>query len=79
MLKFVNKLFGSASSRHIKSYSKLVENINHLEHDLKLLSDAELKNKTDEFKEKIANGSSLEEILPEAIAVVRESSVRTTG
>ena len=55
MLKFVNKLFGSASSRHIKSYSKLVEKINSFEHDLKLLSDAELKNKTNEFKEKIAN------------------------
>ena len=77
MLKFVNKLFGSASLRHIKSYSKLIENISHFEHDLKLLSDAELKNKTDKFKEKIANGSSLEEILPEAFAVVRESSVRT--
>ena len=77
MLKFVNKLFGSASSRHIKSYSKLVENINNFEHSLKSLSDAELKNKTNDFKEKIQNGSSLDEILPEAFAVVRESSVRT--
>ena len=77
MLKFVNKLFGSASSRHIKSYSKIVEKINHFEQNLKLLSDAELQNKTYEFKEKVTNGSSLEEILPEAFAVVRESSVRT--
>ena len=75
MLKFVNKLFGSASSRHIKSYSKIVEKINHFEQNLKLLSDAELQNKTYEFKEKVTNGSSLEEILPEAFAVVRESSV----
>ena len=49
MLKFVNKLFGSASSRHIKSYLKIVENINHFEQNLKLLSHAELQNKTNGF------------------------------
>ena len=77
MLNFVNKLFGSSSSRRLKSYSKLVESINHFEDKLKLLSDSDLKNKTNEFKKKISNGSILDEILPEAFAVVRESSIRT--
>ncbi len=77
MLNIVNKLFGTSSSRLSKSYTKTVKIINELENNIKLLSDLELKQKTEEFKEKIKNGSSLEEILPEAFAVVREVSVRT--
>ncbi len=77
MLNFVNKLFGSSSSRKLKSYSKLVETINNFEDKIKLLSDSDLKNKTNEFRKKISDGSTLDEILPEAFAVVRESSIRT--
>ena len=77
MLNLVNKLFGSSFSRRLKSYKKIVDNINNLESSIKLLSDSELKKKTDEFREKINNGFSLDEILPEAFAVVRETSKRT--
>ena len=77
MLNLVNKLFGSSSSRQLKTYAKTVEIINKLESSMKLLSDLELKQKTSEFKEKIINGLSLDEILPEAYAVVREAAVRT--
>ena len=77
MLNLVNKLFGSSGSRLSKSYTKTVEIINRLENNLKLLSDSELKKKTSEFREKIKNGISLDEILPEAFAVVREASKRT--
>ena len=79
MLNFVNKLFGSTSSRRLKSYLKLVEKINSFEPNLKLLSDIDLKNKTNEFKKKIKNGSTLDDILPEVFAVVREASQRTTN
>ena len=77
MLNLVNKLFGSSGSKLSKSYTKTVEIINGLENNLKLLSDSELKKKTNEFREKINNGFSLDEILPEAFAVVREASKRT--
>ena len=78
MLNLVNKLFRSSSSRRLKSYTKTVEIINKFEPAIKSLSDSELQQKTNEFREKIHNGSSLDEILPEAFAVVREASVRTT-
>ena len=77
MLNLVNKLFGSSGSKLSKSYTKTVEIINGLENNLKLLSDSELKKKTKEFREKINNGFSLDKILPEAFAVVREASKRT--
>ena len=77
MLNLVNKLFRSSSSRRIKNYSKTVENINKLESSIKALSDSDLKEKTNEFKEKLATGNSINEILPEAFAVVREASSRT--
>ena len=78
MLNLVNKFFGSSSSRRAKSYAKTVEMINNLEPTIKSLSDSELQHKTSEFRDKINNGSSLDEILPEAFAVVREASTRTT-
>ena len=77
MLNLVNKLFGSTSTRRLKSYNAIITKINELETSIKLLSDSELQHKTNEFKEKIRNGSSFDEILPEAFAVVREASVRT--
>ena len=79
MLKLVNKLFGSASSRQLKSYSKTVNIINSLEEKISQLTDAELKNKTFYFKDLIKNGSSADKILPEVFAVVREVSKRTIG
>ena len=77
MLNFVNKLFGSSSKREIKSYSKIVDQINNLEDKLISLSDNELKDKTEYFKKLLKNGSSLDDILIETFAVVREVSKRT--
>ena len=75
----VEKIFGSYSEKEIKKVMPLVEKIEALEEPMKLLSDDELKNKTIEFKERIAKGETLEEILPEAYAVVREASDRVLG
>ena len=77
MLNIVNKLFGTSSKRVIKQYKTIVEKINELEKDISSLSDGDLSNKTTYFKNLIKNGSSLDEILPEVFAVVREVSKRT--
>ena len=77
MLNFVNKFFGSSASRRLKSYSKTVQKINDFEKNLEKLSDLDLKNKTNEFRERIKKDQTLEEILPEAFAVVREASKRS--
>ena len=71
------KLFGSRNQRLVKKYQKQVVKINEFESTLQKLSDEELKNKTSEFKSRLQNKESLESILPEAFAVVREASVRT--
>lgn len=57
----------------------LVEKINGLESSMKELTDAELQNKTTEFKERLSNGETLDDLLPEAFAVVREAAVRVLG
>ncbi|WOE74116.1 preprotein translocase subunit SecA [Alterisphingorhabdus coralli] len=72
-------LFGSSNDRYVKSLGKIVNQINALEPDMQALSDDELKAKTGEFRERVANGEALDAILPEAFAVVREASVRVTG
>ena len=79
MLNFVNKLFGSASKRQIKTYSKTIESINSFEEKLINLSNQELQDKTEYFKNLIKGGSSLDDLLIEVFAVVRESSKRTLG
>lgn len=72
----IKKMFGSANERIINSLHSIVVKINEFEANLKTLSDEELKAKTIQFKERIANGESLDQILPEAFAVVREASTR---
>jgi len=79
MLNFVNKLFGSASKRQIKTYSKTIESINSFEEKLINLSNQELQDKTEYFKNLIKGGSSLDDLLIEVFAVVREASKRTLG
>lgn len=74
-----NKLFGDSSSRKIKEYSPLVERVNGYEDSLTQLSLDELKAKTTEFKGRLDAGESLDDLLPEAFAVVREASRRTLG
>tara|TARA_B100000579_G_scaffold420898_1_gene421099 strand:+ start:148 stop:2706 length:2559 start_codon:yes stop_codon:yes gene_type:complete len=76
MLKIVNKFFGTSSERYLKSFTKTLEKINKFEEILTNLSDQELKSKTDYFKDLIKSGANVDEILPEAFAVVREASKR---
>jgi len=70
------KVFGSKNSRELKRMGKIVAQINELEEGLKALSDADLKAKTAEFKQRYSDGESLDQLLPEAFAVCREASVR---
>lgn len=72
-------IFGSRNDRLIKQYSKIVRAINELEAVISPLSDEELRNKTNEFKQRIENGEKLDQLLPEAFAVVREASQRVLG
>ncbi|MCX8580795.1 preprotein translocase subunit SecA [Gilliamella sp. B3482] len=79
LLKLLTKVFGSRNERVLRSMRKRVENINALEPSMEALTDDELKAKTNEFKQKIANGTKLDDILEEAFAVVREASKRVFG
>ncbi|TMO46418.1 preprotein translocase subunit SecA [Pseudoalteromonas ruthenica] len=77
--KLFTKVFGSRNDRTIKNLRKTVALINALESQLESLSDDELKAKTAEFRERYDNGTSLDDLLPEAFAVVREASKRVYG
>ena len=77
--KIARKLFGSANDRFVKKQFKIVEKINALEPDYIKLTDEQLKAKTDEFKKRIKEGETLDDLLPEAFAVVREAAKRTLG
>ena len=75
----LDKLFGSYSDRELKKISPLVEKVLSLDEELKSLTDQELKEKTIEFKNRYNDGETLENMLPEAFAVVREASWRVLG
>jgi len=77
--KVVSKLVGSRNQRLIKQYSKTVNQINALEEEIRALSDSDLANKTQEFKNRISNGENLKDLLFEAFAVIREASNRSLG
>lgn len=78
--KFLNRLFNGSNERDIKKMRQIVEEkINPLELTLKNLSDSSLANKTNEFKARLAKGETLDDILPEAFAVIREASRRVLG
>ncbi|SHH77655.1 preprotein translocase subunit SecA [Caloranaerobacter azorensis DSM 13643] len=79
MKGLLKKIFGTYSEREIRRLNPLVEKIESLEDEMKKLTDAQLKQKTDEFKNRLANGESLDDILPEAFAVVREAADRVLG
>jgi preprotein translocase subunit SecA len=73
---FLTQIFGSRNDRQLKQYRKVIAKINALESSLELLTDEQLKNKTQEFKDRVSDGELLDELLPEAFAVVREGSKR---
>ncbi len=75
----LKKIFGSRNERLIKQYSQTVKRINALEPSLQGLTDEQLRAKTDEFRQRHANGESLDDLLPEAFAVVREAGKRELG
>jgi preprotein translocase subunit SecA len=80
MLKSLTRIFGGDPiRRQLESYSEAVARINALEKDMKTLSDEALQAKTDEFRSRLADGETLDDLLAEAFAVVREVSVRTVG
>lgn len=73
------KVFGSANERYIKGLSQTVAQINAFEEDMIKLSDEELRGKTQEFRDRLGQGTTLDELLPEAFAVVREAAKRSLG
>lgn len=78
MLGFIKKLFDE-NAKEINKINKIVEQINQREGEIKALSDQQLQEKTTQFKERLAKGETLDDILPEAFAVVREASWRVLG
>jgi len=77
--RLVKKIFGSRNDRLVKQYRKQVTQITALEESISSLSDDELKNKTSEFRQRLKDGESLENLLPEAFATVREAGKRVLG
>ncbi|MED5508759.1 MAG: preprotein translocase subunit SecA, partial [Pseudomonadota bacterium] len=77
--KFFSKIFGSRNERVLKKLRKVVDDIAAMEADIEKLDDAALKAKTAEFRQQLDDGKSLDDILPEAFAVVREASKRVLG
>jgi len=75
----LKKIFGSQNERNLKRIVPLVDEVNDFEPSIEKLSDEQLKAKTGEFRQRLANGEPLDDLLPEAFAVVREASIRTLG
>ena len=76
---FLDNLFNMADKKELKKFNKIVDSIDSLEPKFESMSDKELKNMTNVFKERLSNGETLDDILPEAFAVVREASKRVLG
>jgi preprotein translocase subunit SecA len=79
IIRLFGKIFGTRNERLLKHYYNRVAQINALEPEISALSDGELKEKTSEFKKRLSEGQTLDDILPEAFAVVREASKRVLG
>ncbi|MEO5377511.1 MAG: preprotein translocase subunit SecA [Magnetococcus sp. DMHC-6] len=73
------KIFGTRNDRYLKSLNPVIQQINGFEKEMIALSETELRGRTEVFKKRLANGDQLDDLLPEAFAVVREASRRTTG
>jgi len=77
MIKFLDKLFGDPNERELKKLQPVVEKVNALEKDFEKLKDNDLPKKTEEFKQRLTKGEKLDDLLPEAFALVREAAKRT--
>ena len=78
MFEFIKNLFKDANEKELERLQPIVDEINDLESEMQQLSDSELKAKTDEFRQRLKKGETLDDILPEAFAVVREAAQRST-
>ena len=78
-MSLITKLFGTRSQRELKAIEPLVSKIEGLEEEYKALTDAQLQAKTPEFKQRLSNGETLDDILPEAFAACREAAWRVLG
>ena len=76
---FMEKVFGDLNAKEVKKIDKIADKVMALDSQMAALTDEELKAKTPEFKERIANGESLDDLLPEAFAVCREAAARSVG
>src|SRR5687768_3128976 len=76
---FAKSIFGSSNDRYVRSLRKVVEQINALEPSISAMTDEELRNQTAILKDRLEQGASLQEVLPDAFATVREAAVRTLG
>ena len=72
-------IFGSSNDRYVRSLGKFVDATNNFEPTISALSDGELRGQTELFRQRLANGTKLDDLLPEAFATVREAAVRTLG
>ena len=79
MANFLTSIFGSRNQRLLRQYGKVVSRINAFEEGLQALDDEALRARTGEFKQRYADGASLEDLLPEAFAVAREAARRALG
>lgn len=79
MLGLVKKIFGDANEKEVKRFTKIAERVNELESSITSLNDEQLRGKTEEFRSRLEKGETLDDLLPEAFAVVREASKRTLG
>ena len=78
-MSLFTKIFGTASQRELKSIYPIADKVDALEEEYKALTDAQLQAKTPEFKARLANGETLDDILPEAFAACREAAWRVLG
>ena len=78
-MSILNKIFGDANEKYLKKLQPLIDKINSLEPTLESFSNEKLKEKTKEFKERFRKGEILNDMLPEAFALVREAAKRTLG
>ena len=76
---FARRLFGSANDRYVKSLEPIVSAINEIEPQLEAMSNEELRARTQHFREQLADGTELDDILVDAFATVREAAKRTLG
>ncbi|MDP2944804.1 MAG: preprotein translocase subunit SecA, partial [Atribacterota bacterium] len=79
MFDWTKKIFGDLNERELKKLQPIVEKISSYEPNISKMNDERLKNKTPEFRERLGKGETLDDILPEVFAVVREAAERVTG